>query len=90
MQIMPTHRLFFIVKSRGVKRYEIILKLISSGRDPGYNMRKGPLYPNARRKRRFKWGDFLGITVKKVAPFRCLDGHVKERDERDMVCELDR
>ena len=34
-------------------------------------------------------GRFLGITVKRLAPCRCLDGHVKEPYEMSMVWEPD-
>ena len=32
-------------------------------------------------------GRFLGITVKRVVPCRCLDGHVKEPHEMSMAWE---
>ena len=35
-------------------------------------------------------GQFLGITVKRVIPCRCLDGHVKEPYEMYMAWEPDR
>ena len=33
---------------------------------------------------------FLGITIKRVVPCRCLDGHVKEPQEMSMAWEPDR
>ena len=43
----------------------------------------------ARRKRLLKW-QILGITVKRLAQCRCLDGHVKEPHEMSKMWEPDR
>ena len=40
-------------------------------------MRRGPPYPDVRRKWRLN-GRFLGITVKRLTPCRCFDEHTKE------------
>ena len=51
----------------------------------GFKTRIAPPYPHARRKRRLNWGGFLGITIKRFAPYRCLGGHVKEPYEMSMA-----
>ena len=55
----------------------------------GLKTRICPPYPHARHKRRLK-GRFLGITLKRLAPYRCLDGHLKEPYEMPMAWEPDR
>ena len=54
--------------------------------DPGrFKMRISPPYPQ--RVVKGEWiGRFLRITVKRVAPCWCLDGHVKESYKKCLVC----
>ena len=53
-------------------------------------MPKGPPYTHARRKKATEIGRFLGLTVKRVVPCLCLEGHVKETNEMSMAWEPDR
>ena len=52
--------------------------------DPGVNDENRSSVSQACRKRRLN-ERFLGITVKRVAPGRCLDGHVEEHYEMYMA-----
>ena len=58
--------------------------------DPGFKSRMCPSYLHACRKKATKMGRFLGITVKRGIPCRCLDGHVKQPYEMSMAWEPDR
>ena len=51
----------------------------------GLKTRICPPYPQAT-----EMGRFLGITLKRLAPYRCLDGHLKEPYEMSMAWEPDR
>ena len=51
----------------------------------GFKIEIGPPYPNATEMGRFLW-----ITVKTLAPCRCLGGHVKEPYQMSIALEPDR
>ena len=57
---------------------------------PGVKSRMCPPYPQRDRKRRLNGAVSRNNRIKRLAPCRCLDGHVKEPNEMSMAWEPDR